>query len=129
MKKGDIVFSRGESPLSKLIQYFDGGNWSHVSVAIDNNHVIDSRFPKGVQIRHFDLNHYEVIPANADVDKAKEWLNFKYDVSLFIWLSFRWGKPWNTPDEAICNELVIHSLSEPELSGLTPNELYKVLKN
>jgi len=128
MKKGDIIFSRSNSPLSKLIQYFDG-KWSHVSVYLGNGLIIDSRFPLGVQVRIFDLEDYEVISADADIDKAMEWIGYRYDLSLFLWLSFRWGKPWDTPDEAICNELVIHALNKPHLSGLTPNELYKELKN
>jgi len=129
MKKGDVIFSRSDSPLSKLIRVFDKGKWSHVSIYIGDGKVIDSRFPLGVQEREFDFEYYEVIPSDADVNKAKEWIGYRYDISLFLWLSFRWGKPWNTPDEAICNELAIHSLNKPHLSGLTPNQLYKELSS
>jgi len=129
MKKGDIIFSRSNSPLSKLIRLFDQGKWSHVSIYIGNGLVVDSRFPLGVQVRKFDFIDCEVIPSDADIDKAMEWIGYRYDLSLFFWHSLKWGKPWNTIDEAICNELVIHSLSKPHLSGLSPNELYEELKN
>jgi len=127
MKRGDLIFVRGKSPLSFLIRFFDKGEFSHVAIAIDENHVIDSQYPLGVRIRHFRFKDYEIIklPVKYNVEKLRKYIGYNYDFKQFIWYMFKVGKVWNTPNQFICSELVSYYLDKPEWKNLTPNELYK----
>lgn len=128
--KGDIIFVRGNTVISKLIRFFDKGKgFTHVAIALDDNHVLDAQYPWGVRIRHFRFSDYEVIRVPIDVDKAKEYLLYRYDFKQLIWYMFRKGKIWNTPDQFICSEFIAYAMNRKDLVNLTPNELYEKLMN
>lgn len=124
-----IIFSKTNTLLSRLIRFFDKGRWSHVSILIDDYHIVDSRFPKGVRIRHFDLANYEVVTVKGDIEEALEHVGKRYDLFIFIWYGIRYGdKPWNNPNEMICSELIAEAVHDQNLKGMTPNEQYVYLK-
>ena len=129
----EIVFSRSGSLLSRLIQKVSGGHWSHNAIKIDEHHVIDSRFPRGVQIRHFDFTDYEIIEVEGDEQKAHEHLEKHYDLLKFIWYGIRYGDSiWNNPSKMICSELVASCVTKKEyevMRDMTPNEQYAYFKN
>lgn len=129
IKTGDVIFVRGNSLLSKLIRLFDKGEFSHVAIILDGNHVIGSQYPDGVQIRHFRFNDYELIRIPLDIEKAKEYIGYKYDYKQFFWYAFKVGKVWNTPNQFICSELIAYAMGDSGLTNKTPNELYKALSN
>ncbi|SDI16413.1 hypothetical protein SAMN05192534_12382 [Alteribacillus persepolensis] len=125
-----IIFSRSSSVLSRIIRFFDKGKWSHVAIKVDEHHILDSRFPKGVKVRHFDLTDYEFVEVDGDIEKALNHVGKKYDLLRFIWYGFEWGdKPWNNPNEMICSELIAESVNDENLKGMTPNEQYKYLRS
>lgn len=125
LQSGDVIFVRGSSLLSKLIRYFDGGEFTHVAIVIDDKHVLDSQYPLGVRIRHFRFADYEAVRLPIDVETAKKYIGYKYDFKQFFWYAFRVGKIWNTPNQFICSELVAHTVGREDWLELTPNELYK----
>ncbi|MFD2704619.1 hypothetical protein [Salibacterium lacus] len=126
----EVIFSRNTSLLSRLIQRFTNGKWSHNAIKIDDYHILDSRFPKGVQIRHFDLKDYEVVEVEGDIDEAIKHVEKRYDVIRFIWYGIKFGdKPWNNPSQMICSELIAEAAHDSNLKGKTPNEQYKYLKS
>ena len=129
MEHGDLVFVRGTSLLSKVIKFFDKGEFTHVAIILDNKHVIDSQYPSGVRIRHFRFKDYEVVQADGDMDKALSFIGYKYDFIQFLWYGFKYGdKVWNNPNQLICSELIAHYLLNNEYLNLSPNELYTRVK-
>lgn len=127
LKTGDVIFVRGNSLLSKVIRYFDEGEFTHVAIYTENDHVLDSQYPFGVKPRHFRFKDYEVVRVPIDVEKAKQYIGYTYDFKQFFWYAFRVGKIWNTPNQFICSELVAHAMGREDWLGLTPNELYQRL--
>lgn len=128
MKQGEIIFVRTNSLVSKMIRFFDKGKFSHVGIALDENHILDARLFGGVRRRHFNFNDYEVVKVNGDMEQALQFVGYKYDLWQFIWYGFRYGdKVWNNPNELICSELIAHYLLNNEYLDLTPNELYEKL--
>ncbi|MGJ9384899.1 hypothetical protein [Salipaludibacillus sp. CF4.18] len=125
----EIIFSRSDECLSKVIRQFDKGKWSHVSIRIDDKHILDSRFPRGVQVREFDLEDYEIIRVDGDVELALKHVGKRYDLVNFVWYGFRYGdKAWNNPNEYLCSELVAEAIHDENVKGMTPNEQYNYLK-
>lgn len=124
----DVIFSRSSSLLSKFIRIFDAGEWSHVAIKLDDNHVLDARFPRGVQIRHFDMTEYEIVKIEGDITKAMQHIGKKYDLLQFVWYGFRYGeKMWDNPNEFICSEVLSEAAHDEFLKGLTPNQQYHYL--
>ena len=125
----ELYFSRSTSPLSRLIQYFTKGKWSHNAIKVGDYHIIDSRFPGGVRIRHFDLKDYEILEVEGDPRKALKHIEKRYDLRLFFWYGIKYGKPWNDPNQMICSELIAEASNDENLRGKTPSEQYRYLKN
>ncbi|SIS63924.1 C40 family peptidase [Salimicrobium flavidum] len=123
-----IYFSRNTSVLSRLIQKFTAGRWSHNAIWIDEYHIIDSRFPKGVQIRHFDLKEYEILEIEGNEKEALKHIEKRYDLWMFFWYIFKYGKRWNNPNQMICSELIAECAKDENLRGKTPSEQYRYLK-
>lgn len=128
IQRGDVIFVRGDSLLSKVIRYFDDGEFSHVAIALDENHVIGSQYPNGVHIRHFRFKDYEAIKAPIDISKAREYIGYRYDYRQFLWYAFKVGRIWNTPNQFICSELIAYAADKPEWKDVTPNQLYSAIK-
>ncbi|AJA41369.1 enoyl-CoA hydratase/carnithine racemase-like [Geobacillus virus E3] len=152
MKKfeiGSLLFVRGDSFISKLIQKIDGGEFSHVCIAVSNKSILEAqRFTKS-RIVPIYFDNYEVINLNLTneqkdklVKLAVDLVGIRYDYKqVFCELIEKILKKEifpNNPKNMMCSELVTYLLlqigylkSTDEIDKfleLTPNELYSYLK-
>jgi hypothetical protein len=147
MKSGDIVFVSDKSLLSRLIQYFDHGKFSHVAICVDENNILEAQYDVKSHIVPFSYVNYEIVDLGLSKEQRKRvseiavsLTGYGYDyleiLSIFIRNVFdRKFKIYNSPKNYICSELVEIVLQEigvipndKELRNCTPNELYKYLK-
>lgn len=56
MQAGDIVFVRGHTPMSRLIRFFDRGEFSHVAIAVSKTHILEAQYGTRVRIVPFRFN-------------------------------------------------------------------------
>ncbi|MED3976179.1 YiiX/YebB-like N1pC/P60 family cysteine hydrolase [Priestia megaterium] len=157
MKKGDIVFVRGKGWLSKVIRYFDSGEFSHCAIAVSKYRIIEANYNTRVSVSIFDESKYDLIEVidlglsdkQRDIvyERAMKYLGKKYDYFQLIWYAlkkvfhFKGRNLLNNPNDMICSELVFIALDESGIlrdlgindtvtngSDLTPNELYDLVK-
>jgi cell wall-associated NlpC family hydrolase len=147
MKAGDIVFVRGNSPLSHLIQFLDKGEFSHVAIAVSNNEILEAQYFTKSRITPFYFKDYEIIDLGLldshrnRVEEISESLEGKiYDYfQVFLYfiraVLYRELKIYHNPNYILCSELIDIILTEigiiPKdqfLGNVTPNELYRYLK-
>jgi hypothetical protein len=139
MKAGDIIFVRGNSLLSRIIRFFDKGEFSHVAIAVSETEVLEAQYFTKSRITPFYFTDYEIVDLGlSDAERKKvdelgpvlvgRW----YDYIQVI--SYLFKHPFNNPNHLICSELVAIILSEidraeySEVINLTPNELYRYLR-
>ena len=146
MQAGDLVFVRGRSLISRLVLYFDKGEWSHVAIAISDKEVIEAQYLSKVGIASLDkYDDYEVIPMNLtpweqskllSIAKTLEgsWYDYR-QVFYYVFRNiFKLNKEpmWNNPNALICSELVyVLYRSIDRIYGddyITPNELYELFR-
>lgn len=138
MRSGDVIFVRGTSLISRLILFFDKGNFSHVAIAVSDNEVIETNWNMKSKIVKFHYTDYEVVLTSlTGVQRkyipivARGYEGRLYDYIQVIGLIFR--SRLNSPRQLICSELVYNILTEvgylnnESLKDVTPNELYIVL--
>lgn len=145
---GDIIFVRGNSPFSFLIQLFDG-SFSHCCIALSSDRIIESqRFTK-TTIVEFDYDNYEVVHMTLTEDQ--KYMLLKLSVQ-FVSKEYDYEKIWgyvlrkvfgsternlyNNRDKLLCSELCevllygVGKLSIDENFGdKSPAELYGYLKD
>jgi cell wall-associated NlpC family hydrolase len=136
MKPGDLVFVRGSSWISKLVRFFDPGQFSHVGVVVNEDLVIEANWDMKSKIVPFYYKDYEVVPLDL-TDKERSMVlpvaqsleGRWYD--YFQILSYVFRSRVNNPRYLICSELVytvlneIGYLTDTNLLDSTPNELYR----
>lgn len=148
MRAGDIVFVRGHSIISRLVKWIDkGGEFSHVSVAVSESHIIEAEYSTRVTIRPFQYEDYEILDLGlSDLERvwiatlAKEEVGKWYDYGQVLWIILRrffrmeGENRFNSPNNFICSELVNYLLYEihkippgTNLTDCTPNQLYAYL--
>lgn len=148
MQPGDIVFINGQTPLSQIVRWVDGGPFSHVAVAVGSDQIIEAQYFTKVRITEMPYENYEVIPMNFNheekdriIHKAIELVGRWYDYKQVAWyfldslFALNAKNIWNSKNNLICSELVDILLREvgiiPHsgmLGDITPNELYNFLK-
>lgn len=148
---GDIVFVRGNSIFSKLINWFDG-EFSHCAIIVQSNgkcvKIIESqRFVKS-RIVDFYFDDYVVVPMYlSELEQIKllkssiRYCGKPYDYKQLISIGFKkifglFKTSYNNKRKYICSELVeliLNSIGKIEannsLGEKSPNELYLYLKN
>lgn len=148
MRCGDLVFVRGKSPISKLINLFDG-QFSHVGIIVsDKGAVLESQRFTESRIVPFNYEDYEVVDLGLSEEQREEILKLavdltgiRYDYSQIFGLLLNrlFGtKGWNNPTNMICSELLVYLLFQIDwfedvkeadrMLEFTPNELYRYLK-
>jgi len=145
--RGDILFVRGNSWVSKIINRIDG-TYSHIAILLSNEVIIEAqRFTKS-RITKNNFIDYDVIRLNLTdthiqlvSDSAIKLVDIKYDYIqvLTTLLNRLFGrKIINNRSKYICSELVlrllldINYITETEYSeniNCTPNELYNFLES
>lgn len=147
---GDILFVRGNSLLSKIINKVDG-EYSHVALSLTNREGIedvileaqsftDSRITKNY-IEDYDIVRLKLTEHQKQklLEVAITSVDYDYDYSqiLNIFLNKLFGrKRVNDKNKLICSELIIAVLFEIgfleiqdylEYINCTPNELFELL--
>ncbi|WP_431798887.1 hypothetical protein [Halobacillus andaensis] len=123
-KEAAVLFSYNNGLLSRLIRWVSRERFSHVAILIDNSIVLDARFPGGVKQRYLNYKPQEILWMELDMDKAKSCIGSKYDLKKFFWYAFRVGKPWNTPTQFLCSEVIAYASGDPNMYDMTPDEIY-----
>jgi hypothetical protein len=147
MKAGDIVFSRDNSLISKVVRYFDGNSkYSHCCIAVSENKVLEAQYFKRSKVVPFYFTDYEIIDLGLSDSQRKQiqeltpaLIGHRYDyiqiISYFIRdIVGRKFRIVNSPTNYICSEIVEIILqnigvipNNKKLRNLTPNELYRYL--
>ncbi|MCY8256442.1 hypothetical protein MOC12_21020 [Bacillus spizizenii] len=138
MKAGDVIFVRGTSFVSRLVRFFDKGQFSHVAIAVSETHVIETNWNMTSKIVPFHYEDYESVELKlTDFQRrcvpviARRYEGRMYDYIQVIGYIFK--SRLNNPRHLICSELVYNILSEvgyvrdERLRDITPNELYELL--
>lgn len=147
MQAGDIVFLKPTSVIGKLVTWVDGGEYSHVAIAVSPTHIIEAQYftrsriwpvytGDNVMVLDLDLEDWQ---RQRIIDNAIEmtgiWYDYKTIASYFIRHIFKWNTKaiWNSQNNLICSELVMALLISAEYYGagtetnITPRELFEKL--
>jgi cell wall-associated NlpC family hydrolase len=147
MRAGDIIFISGTSLLSRIVRFFDGkGKFSHVTIALSNNSILEAQYYKKSSIVPFSYEHYEIIDLGLSESQRRkvqelglDLVGRNYDfiqiVSYFIKDVFnKRFRIINNPNDYICSEIVEVILQEigvmpndDSLKDMTPNVLFEYL--
>lgn len=148
MRPGDVVFVRGKGSISKIIRWFDKGEFTHVAIAISDTRVIEAqRFVK-TQVVEMNYEDYEVLDLHLFPEQrarciveAYKFTGTRYDYPQIAWymvkkvFRIKGSYPANNPNTLICSELVSRVLfatglveESDTLYELTPNQLYDTLQ-
>lgn len=158
MKQGDIIFIQGGTFISKIIRYFDDGDFTHVGIALNDSIMIEAEYDKKVSVVNFNkelgegkIKSYEVIDLKLTKEQretiyvhAMKFKGVRYDylqIASFILNKIFGWKVFNSRDKFICSELVFEVLDESnvlkdlgieyvgeDIAKYTPNELYRFIK-
>jgi hypothetical protein len=146
MLAGDVIFSRPRGPIGWIISKVSRSPYSHVSLAIDSNTVIEAdRFVKS---RFADLSYdkevhhvYRLRDITEEqrqriVEVASTFTGIEYNyskiVSLFLRLVFNVMKsPFNNANKLICSDIIDKAFimskvpreTTNNMMNLTPHEL------
>lgn len=139
MKAGDVVFVRGTSLISKIIRFFDKGEFSHVAIAVNETEVIEINWNIKSEIVPFYYKDYEIVRLDLTEYQRDQILPIArslegrwYDYLQILGFFFN-GK-FNDPRKFICSELVyiilskVRFITDKRIKDYTPNELYQTLK-
>jgi hypothetical protein len=149
MNVGDVIFVHGNGPLSRSIEYFDGGPFSHVAIAMPHDCVLESQYFVNTRIIPNPYDDVTVVPLSltkeqqdALVVASFKYLEDKYDmrqifgILLHDLFRLKTNDTWNSPRQLICSELVVDVLTDVGFfdaeehaifKDLTPNALYDAL--
>lgn len=127
-----MQFSRNDSLVSRAIQWFGHGNFSHVDTVLPDGRLLGARsstmggFKPGVRIRSADYqkdyalkrvtipcSSYE---AGRYYDFVRAQIGSPYDKLAII--AFVMGRTWDSPDSWFCSELNTAAL---QYSGYLPD--------
>jgi hypothetical protein len=145
LEVGNIIFVKPRNAVGRLISYFDNGTFSHCAICVDDDGKIlqtDIFTNAVITPLNYAPQDIEIIDLKL-TDEQKELVKkiapklvgIHYDYLLiayyFVKKFIHLTKPWNSPRQMICSELVdyvlyyIGMIPEMEfLSGESPNELY-----
>lgn len=148
MRPGDVVFVEPDSLIGKIISLFDG-RFAHVAIAVSENEILESNYFSDTLITPMRYKKYEIVPLTLTEEQrqlvpfvAQSLVGRRYDYFQIFWLFLKQilglrglKNIFNSPKRLICSETVVVVLNSigylpdyKELSDITPNELYKYLK-
>lgn len=138
MQAGDIVFVQGRTLISKIIRFFDKGDFSHVAMAVSPNLIIEAQYGTKVRIVPFrfdyadceiiDLHLTEVQRRQIQIN-ANRYVGKRYDYMQAIGMGLKRGI--DNHNAYICTE-IIHELLNLIgymccIQDMKPNQLYRYL--
>lgn len=141
IETGDIIFVRGNGILSKLVRFFDKGEFSHVAIAVSDTHILEANWNIRSKITKMEYTDYEVIRLKDITQEQKDMIPelakslqgrwYDYFQILGILMKSR----INSPQQLICSEIVYMILlgigyeDDVTLLDSTPNMMWNKLKN
>lgn len=152
MKAGDIIFSRSNGLISRIIRKIDGNSpWSHVSLCLSSKSILEAQYFTKSRITPFYFDDYEIVELDLtddqrdlltklSVDMTGRWYNYRrIFVILFSYIFRRkLSDKWNNPNHMICSTILVYLLiqvgyfnNEKEAERMldfTPHELYRYLQ-
>lgn len=147
MKRGDILFIRGNSFISKIINRVDG-IYSHVAIALSEDTILEAqRFTESRIVKNYHTD-YDIVDLHLTechidklIDAALYFIGHDYDYTQIATILFNnlfKVARMNNRNKFICSELVIEVLyrikyfTDSDIESIihfTPNELYQFLTN
>lgn len=147
LEVGDLIFVRGDTIISKIINRVDKGEFSHLAIYVGNGKVLEAqRFTK-TRITDYYFKNIHVYKMNLSPDQkcnllhlVPKFVGIRYDYLQVFQIAMKKlfnvkPKP-NNRDNFICSELVVNLYSELKIFDddfkllaldSTPNELYNFL--
>lgn len=144
IRAGDIVFIKGQSIISRMIKWFDKGEFSHVVIATSATTCITAEYNTRVKEIAFEYEDYEVVDLGlTEAERirltlmARGEIGKRYDYGQIFYLLLKrffnmtGSNRFNSPNNYICSELVNYLLVRlykippgTDLTDCTPNQLY-----
>ena len=147
MKRGQLVFVKGTSIISKLINLIDGV-YCHVALALSENTVLESqRFAESRIIKNYH-ERYDLVDITLTddqmrslIDSSLNFIGYDYDYKQIAYTFF--GEffkisRFNDRGKFICSELIVEVLFDigyfndseyAKLVHATPNELFQAISD
>lgn len=140
MQAGDLVFVRGNSPISYLVRLFDKGKFSHIAVAVSPTHIIEAEYSTKVRISKMEYEDFEIVDLgltkeqrDAITHEAIQCVGQWYDYLQILGYVFSPKTFWGSPNSFICSELAYKLLNSVGIKigneFTKPNEMYNLLKD
>ena len=112
-----LRFCSSKKILSKLIRWYDHGEYSHVDSILSNGKQLGAMIKGGVKIRDFIPDKYIFVNIDVDEKTTKKYydglrmeLGKPYDITAI--LAFFMNRNWRDPKRWFCSELVTAKLIE-----------------
>lgn len=121
MEVGDLLFVKGNCNFSPLIRFFLKSEYTHVTIAVDHDHICEVDLYRKMEIMKNPYKEYDLyrLKANLTSDQQAELLHFLqkkvstskgYDwwrlVSICVKRYFRWNIIIHEQDRYICSEII-----------------------
>lgn len=119
MQKYDLVFYRGNGPVSKLIQKVTKSEFSHVALVLDSFHLVETDWKYPLAIRHISYKFDDCVvmryPGLTEEQGKKieryleDTINSRYDYALVVshFFNVLWkSKLINDPARFDCSEWI-----------------------
>lgn len=145
MRKGDILFVRGKSLISKVINSVDGP-YSHVALALSDDTILEAqRFTESRIVKNYhvdyDIHRLDLTDEQRDmiVECALQLIGREYDYAQVVGTLFNrlfHITRKNNRSKFICSELVVEMLyiigyidecDKEAIIHCTPNELFEFI--
>lgn len=146
-RAGDILFERGQTPISWFIKKLDKGDFSHVAIALSPTHILEAQYGVDTRIAPFYFEDYEIVDLGLTDEERDQIVHlgiqlvgrhYDYHQIIGYLLKYIFGlddiKKFNSPNNLICSETIDFLLfsigkipEEVYLGGHTPNELFRYL--
>ncbi|MFE1631035.1 hypothetical protein ACFLFF_30335 [Brevibacillus reuszeri] len=144
LRRFDLLFVRGRSPLAKLIQWATDSPYSHVAIVLDTYHIAETdwRFPlqwnhNNYPFPHYDIYRYKHAFEQWQVEAMTEFIQDHIGTPYDFWQSVTNGLYLLTgipirdaPDRMNCSETVDRmfyaagiQLTARDLGKVTPADL------
>jgi hypothetical protein len=145
MRAGDIIFVRGNNWLSKVVTYFDPGEFSHVAIAVSESDIFEAQYYMRANTVPMHYTNYVTVPLNlneAEIEKLKvictmlkgKWYDYKQILGYVLKAELDFNESYfNNPRHLICSEalgLILYMLDKIDspLPNVTPNGLFRLVK-
>lgn len=90
LKRFDLLFVKGRSPMSRLIQWVTKSPYSHVAIVLDELHVVETDWRQPLAVKHITYR-----PEEYDVYRYVGELSEQQEESMYNYLLKSLGKEYD----------------------------------